>query len=323
MTELAQIMNQILGLSTQVEQLQAYQEKISSHIQSAATQTQSIERTARGTNLAMEGIARKTDDNHEYLRLLEQSIKQLRETQLDTGSLREGVHQLISDSFIRLQRYLEQRYPAGQPLDLGHVRVEAQRDLAADLLRKLEQILKDSEENGGYQQSSEFPNLPRHAALLQQEIATLGKRQEKALHLLDSLRQDTPLFRRLVFPVAEQRKREAVIAELAQIITSNSQDTQNLGLADNLSQYLTEVNAVLNALRELRHQLLTLWTEAKPVANTADSEMLDLNSAALPMATTSRAKHDNEDEENEDDNDNYAENFQVDDTELLFKSDQP
>lgn len=320
MTELAQIMNQILGLSTQVEQLQAYQEQISSHIQSAATQTLSIERTARGTNLAMEGIARKTDDNHEYLRLLEQSIKQLRETQLDTGSLREGVHQLISDSFIRLQRYLEQRYPAGQPLDLGRVRVEAQRDLAADLLRKLEHILKDSEENGGYQQSSEFPNLPRHAALLQQEVATLGKRQEKALHLLDSLRQDTPLFRRLVFSVAEQRKRDGVIAELAQLIKSNSQDTQNLSLADNLSQYLTEVNAILNALRELRHQLLTLWAEEKLAANTADSEMLDLNSAALPTATTSRAKYDNEEEE---DNDNYAENFQVDDTELLFKSDQP
>lgn len=320
MTELAQIMNQILGLSTQVEQLQAYQEQISSHIQSAATQTLSIERTARGTNLAMEGIARKTDDNHEYLRLLEQSIKQLRETQLDTGSLREGVHQLISDSFIRLQRYLEQRYPAGQPLDLGRVRVEAQRDLAADLLRKLEHILKDSEENGGYQQSSEFPTLPRHAALLHQEVATLGKRQEKALHLLDSLRQDTPLFRRLVFSVAEQRKRERVIAELAQLIKSNSQDTQNLSLADNLSQYLTEVNAILNALRELRHQLLTLWAEEKLAANTADSEMLDLNSAALPTATTSRAKYDNEEEE---DNDNYAENFQVDDTELLFKSDQP
>lgn len=340
-TELSQILNQLLGLATQVEKLKTHQEQVSSHVQSASTYTESIERITRGTNLAMEGIARKTDDNHEYLRLLEQSVKQLRETQLNTSTLREGVHQLISDSFMRLQRYLEQRYPAGQPIDLGHVRAEAQHEVAANLLRKVEQILNRTGENGGYHQTSAPPTLQHHAVLLHQEIGTLAERQTKALHLLDKLRQDTPILRRLIFPVIEQKKREDLISDLAQLIKSSAQDKQHLGLADHLSHYINEVNALLNELKELRGQLLTVLTEARSTATSANDSISDLDSARLRMGTaTMTQNHGNYDEDDDDvvvndvdvvddvdgideDDDDDKENFQVDEAEPLFKVEQP
>ncbi|MEZ4735399.1 MAG: hypothetical protein R3E79_50545 [Caldilineaceae bacterium] len=327
-TELSQILNQLLGLATQVEKLKTHQEQVSSHIQSTSTYTESIERVARGTNLAMEGIARKTDDNHEYLRLLEQSVKQLRETQLDTSSLREGVHQLISDSFVRLQRYIEQRYPVGQPLDLGQVRTEAKRELAADLLHKLEQILSRSSEETVYHQTLALPNLQHHAILLQQEVATFAERQAKALNLLEKLHQDTPIVRRLIFPVLERKNREELIKELAQLITSGTQDKRNFGLANNLSHYIQGVNTIVKEVNELRDQLLTLLSDVQSTTNPPDNEMLDLDSDALSMSTvpvaTDKNGYDYNDEDGgEDEDEDYKENFQIDDTELLFKPEQP
>lgn len=324
MTELAQITNQIIGLAAQVEQLQANQEKVTAFLQQAATQTQQVERIARGTNLTMEGIARKTDDSHSYLQSLEQSIKRLQETQLDTGSLSEGVHQLISDSFIRLQRYMTDRYPSGQPLDLGQVRTEAQRDLAAALLRKVGQLfdVDGAVDDNTPPRSSDFVHLQQQASALQGEVAMLVNRQEKALPLLDELRHETSLFRRIVFPVAEQDKREQLVAEVARQLKLGAQDAQNQCLANQLAAYITEVNTVLNGVRELRKELLSLWADDKLASHMTNGATFAFDAVTFPAAAGTAAHFADEvaDEELDEEYDNQqVDHFEIDERELLFQ----
>jgi len=327
MTELAQITNQIIGLAAQVEQLQANQEKVTTFLQQTATQTQQVERLARGTNLTMEGIARKTDDSHSYLQSLEQSIKRLQETQLDTGSLSEGVHQLISDSFIRLQRYMMDRYPSGQPLDLGQVRTEAQRDFAAALLRKLGHLFDVDGvlEHNTPPQSADFAHLQQQATALQGEVAMLANRQEKALPLLDELRHETSLFRRIVFPVAEQDKRDQLAAEVVRQLKSGTQDAQNQCLANQLAAYIAEVNTVLNGVRELRKELLSLWHDDKLADPMANGATFDFTSVTFPATAGTATQYVDEaaDEEFDEEYDHQqVDHFEINESELLFQAER-